>query len=170
MRGDPPGLLDQAGAAAETVGDLLGDFRLDGEEVLVGAVPAFRPQIPAGPGIDELRRNPNAVGISLDRALDHKTDLERGADRARIDRLALVGPGRIAGDHAKLGEARQIGDDILGEAVGQPARGRIIGEMVERQHGDDRLDDWRGVRPEPPGSHDRQSERQGSCSAQAGPT
>jgi hypothetical protein len=60
MRGDPPGLLDQAGAAAQTVGDLLGDFCLNSEDILVGAVPSFRPQIPAGPGIDELRRDPNA--------------------------------------------------------------------------------------------------------------
>ena len=58
------------------------------------------------------------------------------ADLADVDRLALVHRGRVASDDRKIRVARQIGDDVLGDAIGQAGVGGVGREIVERQHGD----------------------------------
>ena len=41
------------------------------------------------------------------------------ATSCTLDRLALVDEGRVARDHEQVAKARQLGDDVLGHAVGE---------------------------------------------------
>ena len=56
----------------------------------------------------------------LDAALEHVADAQLLADLAHVDRLALVGRGGVAGDHAQVGVAGEVGDEVLGDPVGEP--------------------------------------------------
>ncbi len=85
------GFLDQSGAAAETVGYLFGDFGLNGEQVIVAAIPLFRPQNAARSRIDEVRRDPEIVAFAVDRTSPARNDIER---LARIGRQADLALGR----------------------------------------------------------------------------
>src|SRR3546814_9531442 len=61
-------------------------------------VPAIRPQSCAVGGINELSRNPDLLGLTLDTALQHIADPEVSSDPPHIDGFALVDGGRIPGD------------------------------------------------------------------------
>jgi hypothetical protein len=71
----------------------------------------------AVPGIEELHRNPDALGRAADAPLDHVTRVQLFAHLAHIDRSALVLERRIASDDPERLEARQLGDEVLREAV-----------------------------------------------------
>ena len=58
--------------------------------------------------------------------------------RADVGRLISQGEGRIARDHHQLAIAGEVGDDVLGEAVGEIGLRRIAAHIVERQNGDGR--------------------------------
>ena len=61
------------------------------------------------------------------------------ADRAHVQRLALVGKDRVAGDDEQPRGPGQVGDQVLGEAVGEGILLGIAAEIDEGQHGDRRL-------------------------------
>ena len=44
--------------------------------------------------------------------------MQRLADLADVDRLVLVGQGCIAGDHVQRAKSGELGDQVLGHAVG----------------------------------------------------
>ena len=50
--------------------------------------------------------------------------------------LALEGEGRVARDHEAVADAREVGGEVLGDAVGEIILARIAGEVSERQHDD----------------------------------
>ena len=79
-------------------------------------------------------RSPSATNAALQNVAHAKL----AADLAHVDRLALVLEGGIAGDDEQLGEPRQLGKDILGNAVGEIVLALVAAEVVERQHGDRR--------------------------------
>lgn len=81
----PACLLDHTAPAAEAVRDLLGDLRLDSEQIFVGPVPAVRPQMFAGCRVEELRSDAQPAGPAQDRALNQETHPERFADLGRGD-------------------------------------------------------------------------------------
>src|SRR3546814_1770775 len=53
--------------------------------------------------------------------------------------FALVDGGRIPGDDVEAAKAGEVGNDILGDAVGESGCRGVAADVVERQHGAARL-------------------------------
>src|SRR3546814_5573716 len=77
--------------------------------------------------------------LTLDTALQHIADPEVSSDPPHIDGFALVDGGRIPGDDVEAAKAGEVGNDILGDAVGESGCRGVAADVVERQHGDARL-------------------------------
>ena len=92
----------------------------------------------AGRALDHLGVDPDPVGGAADAPFQHVAHAELAAHLADVGRLALVGEGRIAGDDEEAGHLGEIGDDVLGDAVGEVALLRIAGHVVEGKHRDRR--------------------------------
>ena len=67
-----------------------GDFVLDGENIVHGAVVAFRPKVRAIHRVDQLCRDPDAVAALANAALQHVSHTELLRCPADIDRAAFV--------------------------------------------------------------------------------
>ena len=85
-------------------------------------------------GVDELGVDAHPVLIALHRAFEHVAHAQLLADRLGVDALALVGEGRVAGDHEAVADAREVGGQVVGDAVGEIILARIAGEIGEGQH------------------------------------
>jgi catechol 2,3-dioxygenase-like lactoylglutathione lyase family enzyme len=83
------------------------------EHVFEDTIEMVGPQMAARRGVDELAGDSNTVGRLADAAFEYVADTELAADLLDVDRLALVGEARIAGDHEQRLEARESGDDVL---------------------------------------------------------
>src|SRR5438552_7186611 len=93
----------------------------------------------AGFGIDQLRGDAHPVAALAHAAFEHIAHAEFAADLLHIDRLALVGEARIAGDDEEPADAAERGDDLLDHAVGEILLLRVAARILERQDGDRRL-------------------------------
>ena len=76
----------------------LGDLVLHRENVGEIAVVALGPDMIAGLGLDQLRGDPDAVAGFAHAAFEHIAHAQFAPDLLHIDRAALVGEARIAGD------------------------------------------------------------------------
>ena len=90
----------------------------------------------AGFRVDELRVDAHPVLVALHRAFEHIADAKFLADLLGVDALALVGEGGVARDHEAVADAREIGGEVFGDAVGEIVLARIAGEIGEGQHDD----------------------------------
>src|SRR5215813_3585927 len=124
---------------AHRADDPVGDVVLQLEHVGQRAVVSFRPQVNPIGGIDQLAGDSNLVGGFAHAALEHVAHAQFVRDLADVDRLTLVGKGRIAGDDEEPALAGQSGDDVLGEAVGEIFLLGIAADVLKRQHSDRRL-------------------------------
>ncbi len=69
--------------------------------------------------VDQLGGNAHPVGRLAHASLEHVLDAELARDPLHVDCLALVGERRVARDDEEPAEARQRGDNVLGDAVGE---------------------------------------------------
>ena len=69
-------------------------------------------------------------------------DIQLLGNLGHVDRLALEGEGGVAGDDGERGRLRQVGDDVLGDAVAEVFLLRIAAHVGEGQHGDRELWCW----------------------------
>ena len=99
-------------------------------------VELFGPKMSAAVGVDELGVDPHLIAARLNRAFQHIAHAQILADRLGVDRLALVGEGRIARDDEAVADARESGGQFIGERVGEVVLRRIAGEIGEGQHDD----------------------------------
>ena len=53
-----------------------------------------------------------------------------------IFRLTLVFRGRGARDHFQIGDARELGQDFILNAIGEVSRALVVAQVFERQDGD----------------------------------
>ena len=116
--------------------DRRGHLVLDREDVLEVAIVALGPDMVVGIGVDQLHGDPHPVARLAHAAFDHVLDAELRRDVLDLDRLALVDEGRVARDHEQLPEPRQLGDDVLGQAVGEEFLLGVAAHVGERQHRD----------------------------------
>ena len=107
-----------------------------GEEIVRGPVEALGPDMGAGAGVDELRRDADAARRQLEAALEHMGDAEFAADLAHVGGPVGVDVDGVAGDHSEAVGARQLRDHVLGEGVGETRLPLLAAEVVEGQHGD----------------------------------
>ncbi len=132
--GDRAGGLGDRQLGLQCAGDARGDLVLQREQIAEVAVEPLRPELRAGCGIDQLDVDPHFLAGTLDAAFDDIAHAELAADLARVDLLALVGKGGVAGDHHAALDPRQVGGQIVGDAVGEIFLLRIVAEIGERQH------------------------------------
>jgi hypothetical protein len=92
-----------------------------------------------GFAVDELDRDPHAIGRFAHAAFDDVVHTKFTRDLLRLHRLAFVHENRVAGDHEKFAEPRQFGNDVLGQAVGKKLLLRIAAHVDERKHRDRRF-------------------------------
>src|SRR5262249_6991371 len=82
-------------------GNLIGHFVLHGENVFERAVITISPDVMTVGSVDQLRVDADTVPYFPHAALKHVPDAKFAPDLPNVDRLALVGEGRIARDDEK---------------------------------------------------------------------
>ncbi len=103
----------------ERSGKAVGDFVLRYREVGSIGIKPLGPKVRAVFGVDELRVYPNLIAGAPHAPFEHITDAELTADLLRVERFAFIGKSGIAGDHKAAGNTREIGGQIVGNAVGK---------------------------------------------------
>ena len=88
--------------------------------------------------VDELSSDAHSVAAAAHAAFDHVIDAKVHGDLGNSYVLALVLRRRLAGHDEQIAEAGELGDDLLGHAVGEIFLFRIATEVGERQHRDPR--------------------------------
>src|SRR5262245_38340304 len=92
---------------------------LDGEHTHEFAVVALCPLVHTRTSVDELRSDADGIGIATHAALQHVANTELTSHLADVWRLALVLEARVAGDDKEFGKARQLRDDVRGDAIAE---------------------------------------------------
>ena len=97
----------------------LGDFVLHREDVGEIAIVALGPDVVAGFGFDELCADADAIARLPHAAFEHVAHTKLAPDLLHIDRLSFKSELRAARDNEQRGIARQRGDDVVGNAIGE---------------------------------------------------
>ena len=92
------GLRDRSLGASYRGSDFLRDIVLHREQIIDRPIVAFRPDVAAGAGFDELGGHTNPFAYRLDAALKNVFHAEVATNLADVDRLALIDLGGIASD------------------------------------------------------------------------
>src|SRR5271154_3251497 len=71
----------------------------------------------AARSVDELDIDPHSVPTTMHRAFEDITHIQITADPFHVERLALVGEGRVARDHERTGDPRQIRRKTFGDTI-----------------------------------------------------
>jgi hypothetical protein len=95
--------------------------------------------MPAALAVDELRGDPDPRADLAHAPFQDIADVQPTAQLAHLDRPALVGEGRVAGEDEQPGDLREIGDQVLGDTVAEIFLLGIAAHVDERQHRDRRL-------------------------------
>ena len=98
-------------------------------------VETHRPDVGAGLGVDQVRRDPHPRAVALDRAFEQEPGAQLPADLARVRRPAAERKRRGARDHVEVGEARKLVQDRFGDARREHVA-LARSQVRERQHGD----------------------------------
>ena len=123
----------------DDAGDARRHLVLKLEDIFERAVEAVGPEMRAGRRVDQLRGDAHPTAGLAHRAFEHIAHAELAPDLLHIDRLALVGEARIAGDDEEPADARERGDDLLDHAVDEIFLLRVAAHIGEGQHRDRRL-------------------------------
>ena len=99
--------------------DPVSDLVLQGKDVCEWAVVAFGPQMLAGGGIDQLGRDPHLVVRFADAAFQYIPHSHLAADVLHFGRFAFVSERRVACDNKETGNLREVGRNVLGDAVAE---------------------------------------------------
>ena len=131
LRAQAQGALAARGVdpVAERGGDGAHDIVLQGQHIDGIAVIAVGPQVIAALGLDELCGDPQAVADAAHAALDQVADGEFAADARDVEVAAAILEGRVARDDEQRAEARQLGDDVLGDTVAEVPLLRIVAQV-----------------------------------------
>ena len=120
----------------ERADDLARDLVLDGEDVGEIAVIATRPDVQARQSVDQLDGDAHAVVVLAHTAFDDVAHPQLPSHLGDVYRAVLVDEGRVACDHRQAGNAREVGDQILGQPIGEVLLHGICAQVVERQNRD----------------------------------
>ena len=73
----------------------------------------------AGVRLDQLHVDAHAVSRALHAAFEHVANVELAANLFNVTGLSLVHKGGVARDDEGTGDAREVGRQALGDAVGE---------------------------------------------------
>jgi hypothetical protein len=88
----------------------------------------------AGGAVDQLRGDPHAAAGLAHAAFEHMADLQLPRDLWHVDVLALEREGGIARGDPQRGDLGEVGDDVLGDAIGKILLLGIAAHVGEREH------------------------------------
>ena len=125
--------LDRRELIAQRVRQTPDDFVLHVEEIGKRLVEPLRPEMTAGLGVDELHVDPHPISATLNAALENVADVQLAPDRLHVERLALVGESRIAGDHDSAADTREVGRQALRDPVDEMFLFGVAPDIGERQ-------------------------------------
>src|SRR5215472_14910552 len=86
------------------------------------------------PAVDKLPGNAHAVRGLTDAALKNVAHAEFAADLLHGHRLALIGEAGVPGDYEQPPHARERGDDLLHDAIGEILLLRVTAHILEWKH------------------------------------
>src|SRR5215472_17418136 len=86
--------------------------------------------------INQLRHDSHLRACLANRTLEQIANSQFAPDLFHIDRMALVGEARIAGDDKEPRDPGQRGDDLLDHSVDKIFLLRVTAHVLERQHRD----------------------------------
>jgi len=113
-----------------------GDLALNPCEVDAIDVEAVYPQMRAAYGVGELDIEPKQITRPPNAAFDDIADAEFATDLFHVNRLVFVSKRSVPGDHKAAGNLREIGGQVVGDAIGEIFQLRIIREIGKGQHDD----------------------------------
>ena len=123
--------------AEQGLDDAGDDLVLHGEDIGQIAVEALGPEMAAALArIDQLGVDADAGGGAARAALEDIAHAEIAGDLADIHGLVLEREAGVAGDDEEAGRLRELGDEILGQAVGEELLLGVGAEIREGEHGD----------------------------------
>ena len=99
--------------------DFFGDFVLNGKYVAEIPVIAFRPQVTAVKGINQLGADSYLISSLSYAPLQNIPNPQFLADLLDLYGFALVGEGGVSSDHKELGNPAECRNDLLGEPVAE---------------------------------------------------
>ena len=89
------------------------------QQIGAGRVELFGPEVSAAAGVDKLGVDPHPIAARLHRTFQNVAHAQFLADRLGVDRLTLVGEGRIARDDEVAWDPRESGGQFIGQGVGE---------------------------------------------------
>src|SRR5262245_54643718 len=128
--------LDDTVSAGDLGDDLTHDLVLDQEYISHLAIELIGPNVGASLGVDELRRNAEIVASAPNAALEHIAHAELAPELGNVFRLPLVLEGRIAREHTQVARSRQLGQDVLSQAVAEILLARVPAQIDEGEDSD----------------------------------
>ena len=73
----------------------------------------------AGLGVDKLDIDAHAIAAALHRAFEYVAHPKFPADLLHVGMFAFVSESRVAGDHERARDTREVGGQALGHAVNE---------------------------------------------------
>jgi len=116
--------------------DRIDDLILDREDVRHFAIESLGKDMRPCLCVDQLHRGAQALASQPDTAFEDEFRTELPAHLRHVHRLAPVAERGVSGDDGEIPEAAQLGDDVLGEAVGEVVLLCASRHVRERQNGD----------------------------------
>ena len=92
--------------------------------------------MPAGGGINQLRRDPYLVFGLTYAAFQHVPHAHLPTDVLYLDGFALVRERRVAGDDKEAGDAGEVAGEVFSDAVAEIVLFRIVAHVGEGQDDD----------------------------------
>jgi hypothetical protein len=86
--------------------------------------------------VNELGSHPNLLATRLNAAFEYIADAEIATNGPHVRGLASVNLSRITSDDEQVLRVREVGNDILGNPVGEATPFRIHSNVLERQDRD----------------------------------
>jgi hypothetical protein len=82
--------------------------------------------------IDELRVDPHPVRVAPHRSFQDVRNPERVADLANVPGAGPILPHRSATDHLQVRDLRQIGKNVVLDAIGEIGVLLVVAQVLER--------------------------------------
>jgi hypothetical protein len=125
----------------ERARDLEGHVGLNREDVGEVAIVGLGPAVAIGPGVDELRDDPDPAPRPPDASFEQGADIEGEPDLAQVPVATLEPHHRATPDHPQRADLRELRDHVLGNPVGEEfvfGIGAHVGEGEDRDRRDPR--------------------------------
>ena len=118
-------------AADERAHDRLHDLVLHVEDLGLRPVEPLAPDVAAGLGVDQLHADADAIADAAHRALDDEAHVQFARDLRGVDGGPAIPERGRARSHGQQPPARELGDDVRGDAVAEVLLLRVAAQVGE---------------------------------------